>query len=80
VDGKLEDLRGTSEISPAESANSRRLVDSAVISKSSHSDFKAGMCACAAPTAARIGGDDADPNLLRIPHGCDTRLNRAGPR
>src|SRR5438128_8237445 len=32
----------------AASADSRRLVDSAVISKSSESDFKAGMCACAA--------------------------------
>src|SRR5438876_4149380 len=33
---------------PAASADWRRLVDSAVISKSSRSDFKAGMCACAA--------------------------------
>jgi len=32
----------------AASADSRRLVDSAVISKSYESDFKAGMCACAA--------------------------------
>src|SRR5438128_8656962 len=32
----------------AAAADSRRLVDSAVISKSSGSDFKAGMCACAA--------------------------------
>src|SRR2546427_7994538 len=33
---------------PAAPADSRRVVDSAVISKSSDSDFKAGMCACAA--------------------------------
>src|SRR5207247_7649680 len=32
----------------AASADSRRLVESAVISKSSESDFNAGICACAA--------------------------------
>src|SRR5205807_3228397 len=44
----LSNATGTPEYLLAASADSRRLVDSAVISKSSESDFKAGMCACAA--------------------------------
>src|SRR2546427_285625 len=39
---------GTPKSLLATSADSRRVVDSAVISKSSESDVKAGMCACAA--------------------------------
>src|SRR5436190_24343189 len=39
---------GTPKRLLAASADSRRVVDSAVISKSSESDFRAGMCACAA--------------------------------
>src|SRR6266852_3222124 len=44
----LSNARGTPKRLLAALADSRRLVDSAVISKSSGSDFKAGMCACAA--------------------------------
>src|SRR5258706_2737310 len=44
----LSNAAGTPKSLLAASADSRRLVDSAVISKSSESDFKAGMCACAA--------------------------------
>src|SRR5437867_1303431 len=44
----LSNARATPKRLPAASADSRRLVDSAVISKSSASDLKAGMCACAA--------------------------------
>src|SRR5437667_11807905 len=44
----LSNASGTAKRVLAASADSRRLVDSAVISKSSGSDFKAGMCACAA--------------------------------
>src|SRR6267143_6183198 len=44
----LSNARGTPKRLLAASADSRRLVDSAVISKSSASDFRAGMCACAA--------------------------------
>src|SRR5437016_9513497 len=44
----LSNASGTPKRLPAASADSRRLVDSAVISKSSGSDLKAGMCACAA--------------------------------
>ena len=44
----MSNATGTPKSLPAASADSRRLVDSAVISKSSESDFKAGMCACAA--------------------------------
>src|SRR5438876_11112924 len=44
----LSNARGTPKRALAASADSRRLVDSAVISKSPGSDFKAGMCACAA--------------------------------
>src|SRR5207248_8293587 len=44
----LSNARGTPKRLLAASADSRRLVESAVISKSSESDFKAGMCACAA--------------------------------
>src|SRR5438445_11110713 len=44
----LSNATGTSKSLLAASADSRRLVDSAVISKSSESDFKAGMCASAA--------------------------------
>src|SRR5256885_5948733 len=44
----LSNARGTPKRLLAASADSRRLVDSAVISKSSASDLKAGMCACAA--------------------------------
>src|SRR5213082_3434265 len=39
---------GTPKSLLAASADSRRVVDSAVISKSSASDLRAGMCACAA--------------------------------
>src|SRR5213595_3059098 len=44
----LSNARGTPNRLLAASADSRRLVDSAVISKSSGSDCKAGMCACTA--------------------------------
>src|SRR5437867_5205083 len=44
----LSNASGTPKRLLAASADSRRLVDSAVISKSSGSDLKAGMCACAA--------------------------------
>src|SRR5712671_5131332 len=44
----LSNARGTPKSLLAASADSRRLVDSAVISKSSESDLNAGMCACAA--------------------------------
>src|SRR3989449_10426030 len=44
----LSNASGTPKRLPAASADSRRLVDSAVISKSSASDLNAGMCACAA--------------------------------
>src|SRR5439155_12430639 len=44
----LSNAAGTPKSLPAASADSRRLVDSAVISKSSESAFKAGMWACAA--------------------------------
>src|SRR5213594_4446931 len=44
----LSNASGTPKRWRAVSADSRRLVDSAVISKSFGSDFKAGMCACAA--------------------------------
>src|SRR5438094_1894207 len=44
----LSNASGTPKRVLAASADSRRLVDSAVISKSSGSDFKAGMCACTA--------------------------------
>src|SRR6058998_1713792 len=44
----LSNARGTPKRLAAASADSRRLVDSAVISKSSDSDVNAGMCACAA--------------------------------
>src|SRR2546427_4983777 len=44
----LSNARGTPKRLLAASADSRRLVDSAVISKSSESDFNAGICACAA--------------------------------
>src|SRR3989454_5230587 len=44
----LSNARGTPKSLLAASADSRRLVDSAVISKSFESDFRAGMCACAA--------------------------------
>src|SRR5437773_7136163 len=44
----LSKAAGTPKRFPAASADSRRVVDSAVISKSSASDLKAGMCACAA--------------------------------
>src|SRR3989440_2206561 len=44
----LSNASGTPKRLLAASADSRRLVDSAVISKSSGSDFNAGMCACAA--------------------------------
>src|SRR5438128_2805572 len=44
----LSNVTGTPKSLLAASADSRRLVDSSVISKSSESDFKAGMCACAA--------------------------------
>src|SRR5205809_580544 len=44
----LSNARGTPKRALAASADSRRLVDRAVISKSSESDLKAGMCACAA--------------------------------
>src|SRR4051795_8364364 len=44
----LSNAAGTPKSVPAASADSRRLVDSAVISKSSASDVNAGMCACAA--------------------------------
>src|SRR2546421_4025871 len=44
----LSNTRGTPKRALAASADARRLVDSAVIWKSSGSDFKAGMCACAA--------------------------------
>src|SRR5436309_2203988 len=44
----LSNAAGTPKSLLAASADSRRLVDSAVISKSSDSDFKAGMCASAA--------------------------------
>src|SRR2546427_7006206 len=43
----LSNATGTPKSFLAASADSRRLVDSAVISKSSESDFKAGMCASA---------------------------------
>src|SRR6059058_5143617 len=62
---------GTPKSLLAASADSRRLVDSAVISKSSASDLNAGMCACAAhprsglapmmPTRIRL----APPLLIR---------------
>src|SRR5712671_486745 len=44
----LSNASGTPKSLLAASADSRRLVDSAVISKSSESDLNAGMCACAA--------------------------------
>src|SRR5438128_7920684 len=44
----LSNVTGTPKSLLAASADWRRLVDSAVISKSSESDFRAGMCACAA--------------------------------
>src|SRR5437762_1734125 len=44
----LSNATGTPKSLLAASADSRRLVDSAVISKSSASDFNAGMCASAA--------------------------------
>src|SRR5205085_3445218 len=44
----LSNAAGTPKSLLAASADSRRVVDSAVISKSSASDLKAGMCACAA--------------------------------
>src|SRR5438876_406099 len=44
----LSNATGTPKSLLAASADSRRLVDSAVIWKSSESDFNAGMCACAA--------------------------------
>src|SRR5713101_1296333 len=44
----LSNATGTPKSLLAASADSRRLVDSAVISKSSESDFKAGICASAA--------------------------------
>src|SRR5438477_13471 len=44
----LSNATGTPKSLPAASADARRLVDSAVISKSSARDFNAGMCACAA--------------------------------
>src|SRR5205809_7459674 len=46
--GVLSNASRTPKRRLAASADSRRLVDSAVISKSSGSDFNAGMCACAA--------------------------------
>src|SRR5713101_10053444 len=44
----LSNATGTPKSLLAASADSRRLVDSAVILKSSESDFKAGICASAA--------------------------------
>src|SRR5438445_10462386 len=44
----LSNASGTPKRRLAASAESRRVVDSAVISKSSESDRNAGMCACAA--------------------------------
>src|SRR5207244_468560 len=44
----LSNARSTPKRALAASADSRRLVDSAVISKSCNSDFNAGICACAA--------------------------------
>src|SRR2546430_8426737 len=50
----LSNARGTPKRLPAASADSRRLVDSAVISKSSGSDCKAGMCASADRKSTRL--------------------------
>src|SRR3982074_3514574 len=44
----LSNVLGAPKSLPAASADSRLVVDNAVISKSSESDFKAGMCASAA--------------------------------
>jgi hypothetical protein len=44
----LSNAAGTPKSLLAASADSRRVVESAVISKSSGSDVNAGMCACAA--------------------------------
>src|SRR5438132_11989476 len=79
----LSKATGTPKSFLAASADSRRLVDSAVISKSSESDFKAGMCACAAhprsglapmmPTRILLS-----PFLLVVVIPCPCKLDHRG--
>src|SRR5712691_1760321 len=80
----LSNATGTPKSLLAASADSRRLVDSAVISKSSESDFKAGMCASAAhprsglapmmPTRILLS-----PFLLMVVIPCPCKLHHRGP-
>src|SRR5229473_8474262 len=63
----LSNAAGTPKSLPAASADARRLVDSAVISKSSDSDFKAGMCACAAHPRSGLAPMMPTRILLALP-------------
>ena len=60
----LSNARGTPKRLPAASADSRRLVDSAVISKSSGKRLQRRDVRLRRPAAIRIRADDADTNPL----------------
>src|SRR6266852_9575783 len=91
----LSNASGTPKRLPAAAADSRRLVESAVISKSSDRDFKAGMCACAAqprsglapmmPTRIRLApllitdGLDMEGDFDLIAHDGATRFQQGVP-
>src|SRR6059058_3646695 len=67
----LSNATGTPKSLLAASADSRRVVDSAVISKSSESDVNAGMCACAAHP--RCGLAPIMPTRIRLAPPCPSR-------
>src|SRR5207244_12412552 len=81
----LSNATGTPKSLLAASADSRRLVDSAVISKSSESDFKAGMCACAAQPRSGLAPMMPkrillSPYLLVLLITCHYKLHHFGTR
>src|SRR6266550_1824601 len=71
----LSNAAGTPKSLPAASADSRRVVDSAVISKSSASDLNAGMCACAAQPRSALGDG---PYVFASPDFGGQRLHGLG--
>src|SRR5207247_10564445 len=73
----LSNAAGTPKSLPAASADPRRVVESAVISKSSRRDLRAGMCACAAHPRAGLAPMMPTRILLTRPVRVAIRTDRS---